>query len=118
MGPDSERADGRIQSWYYGAHLLNDWNLFEWPAWVPQEVRDQITNFWTPDCGRSPHAWLTSCGDAYSRQQPMGTRVRCRGVGSNDIYEGLWVPAWSNIGRVVLADGSYKVSSTCFLKVL
>lgn len=92
------------------------WGNFEWPEWVPVRVRQQIEDFWSERCGRSPHEWHQSTvGDIYHGHPQLGTRVRCESIGGGQVFEGRWVPAWNNIGRVVLDDGTYEVSSTVAL---
>lgn len=100
--------------------LLNDWPSYLWPDWVPEKTRQEIADFWNPKWGRSPKAWIASTvGDAYAGHPPMGTRVRCKPTGGGAInYEGRWIPAWNNMGRVLLDDGQVKVSSTCYLVVI
>jgi hypothetical protein len=99
--------------------LLNDWPSFDWPDWVPEKVRQQIADFWDEKCGRSPKHWIeNTVNGPYTGHPPMGTRVRCESIGGGERFEGRWIPAWNNIGRVVLDDGTVEVSSTCALEVI
>lgn len=98
--------------------MNNTWTDYPWPSWIPPKIREQIESFWAVDWGRGPKAWIDNCRDRYSGHPPIGTLVTCQSIGGRETFRGRWVPAWNNMGRVVLADGTFGYSSTCALKVV
>jgi hypothetical protein len=94
------------------------WDEYCWPEWIPEEVREQIRSFWNPEWGRGPKAWQENNVASYNRHPPLGALVTCESIGGRKTFTGRWVPAWNNMGRVVLKDGSVEVSSTCALQVI
>ena len=97
--------------------LLGDWTDYNWPSWVPLDVRTQVEEFWSPMCGRTPRAWIES---TVNEGQPrLGERVNAEELcPSSRVLTGKWVPCWNNIGRVVFDDGSFGYASTIGIEVL
>lgn len=87
------------------------WTEFIWPDWVPTTVRRQIMDFWD-DFGRGPGAYAEGCSSPYNNVPDFGERV-VLGSYKSDPFQGRYVHAWNNMGRLVLDDGSYRVVSTC-----
>lgn len=93
------------------------WRQFNFPKWVPLDVRKQLRRFWSESFGRSPAEWhkYTAC-DPYNGQVEMGTRVTCKaGMFLRRKRRGRWVPMWNNIGRLVTDDGKVFVISTGYI---
>lgn len=85
------------------------WSEFAWPEWVPQKVRDQIEDFWSPP-GRGPDEWEENARRPYNHAPTFGEHVRMRralGRPSEGFVVGRYVHAWNNIGRLVLEDGGF-----------
>lgn len=90
-------------------------DTWSWPEWVPVPVREQIESFHRHH--RGPKSWRECAVGDYNRHPRFGQRVEVteeythpRSVAK---YVGRWVPAWNNMGRIVLDDGSWQVASTC-----
>lgn len=96
------------------------WDAYDFPAWVPEPVRGEIRRFWSETCGRSPRSWHANTLDKYNRQPALGAVVEAESFTHSGLplLTGRWVPAWNNIGRVVMRDGSYKCSSTCGIRII
>jgi len=98
---------------------MNGWEGYPWPKWIPKEVRAQIEDFWGSHQGRTSLDWCRNSYETGSKIPPLGALVS---VPANDSRphgrrrRGRWVHCWNNIGRVVLPDGKWMYSSTCFLK--
>lgn len=101
------------------AALDAEWDAYQWPEWVPVEVRKQIRQFWGPRSqDRGPDEWaLNACAD-YNGAPCFGARVTLGLAGSHDreTSTGRYVHCWNNIGRLVLDDGSVRCVSTCGFK--
>ena len=96
---------------------LAKWSEYKWPKWVPQKVRSEIESFWSNEWGRDYHQWLAGCYAPYNYQPHIGAKVhinrppwQCKG---RKVRVGKWIPAWNNMARIVLSDGSIQVVSTC-----
>jgi hypothetical protein len=102
------------------ARIPSTWAEFPWPAWIPEETRKEIERFWNPEAGRAPQDWLLACADRYNHHPALGARVECQSLSQSrlPLMRGRWVPAWNNIGRVVLDDGTVGMSSTCGIRLL
>lgn len=76
------------------------WAEFAWPAWIPQQLREHIADFWREEWGRGPRAWVR---DMDVQGAPLaGSRCNLLGVCSlTERHEGRYVHAWNNIGWVV-----------------
>lgn len=96
---------------------LEKWSDYKWPKWVPQKVRAEIESFWSNSYGRDWREWLKSCcDDQYNAQPFLGATVRIRRPyhwKGRKVRVGKWIPAWNNMARIVLRDGSAHVISTC-----
>ena len=80
---------------------MNEW---DWPDWVPDDVREEIEQFWSSSMGRSPDDWRRS---AVEHGMPeLGQRVRMQTIVGSGIVEGRFVHAWNNIGRIVMDGGA------------
>lgn len=90
------------------------WRDYKFPRWVPEDVRNQIREFWAEEYGRSPRAWQESFRFAYADHAPFGARVKCRPGwnGQQRIRAGRWVPMWNNIGRLICRNRQVIVYST------
>ena len=92
------------------------WATFAWPAWVPAATRAEIERFWA-EPGRDPRQWRENARASYNGHPIFGQRVSVRerysDVGPRT-YVGRWVPAWGNMGRLVLDDGTSVAASTCW----
>ena len=94
------------------------WKDFSWPSWVPQEVRDEIEFFWGPVNHRTPRQWYEQTVTSQSgNHPPLGAEVIIKTIDGEEI-RGLWVPAWNNMGRVVLDGDLHVVASTIEIKLL
>ena len=80
------------------------WDEYEWPEWVPSEVRERIQEFWGPKDNRGPQAWYQSA--VRNNAPPLGTVTKLYGSGGGGEEEGRFVPAWNHIGRIVREDGT------------
>lgn len=81
----------------------NSWDAFPWPYWVPENLRQQIEQFWFPQWHRGPRQWLE---DARVQQMPhFGKYVRMKQLMTDELYTGRFVHAWNNIGRLVTDTG-------------
>lgn len=80
------------------------WAEYEWPEWVPAELREQVQEFWGCKNSRGPQGWYQSA--VQNNAPPLGTTARLRGTGSEEEEKGRFVPAWNNIGRIVREDGT------------
>lgn len=90
----------------------NTWAQFQWPDWIPDDIRGQIERFWCPEFGRGPKSWLQDMRNQDA--PPTGARARVRLFGRDmSRVEGRFVHAWNNIGRVRLDDGSWHCCSFC-----
>lgn len=92
------------------------WATFAWPAWVPEVTRAEIVRFW--DGGSGPRHWRENARASYHGHPIFGQRVEVRERSTDrrtpTLHVGRWVPAWGNMGRLVLDDGSVEVASTCY----
>lgn len=87
--------------------MKRTWADFEWPDWIPVEVRKQIEQFWSDDFGRGPDEWLR---DMVVQKAPkLGLRCRLPKAIGDVWVEGRFVHAWNNIGRMIHDDGTYSV---------
>jgi hypothetical protein len=96
------------------------WDEYEFPDWIPEDVRRQLREFWNESWGRGPHEWIKSNSAHYNDHPALGIRVEAEslfGSGSTKLV-GRWIPMWNNIGRVLLDDGTVMCSSTCGIRVL
>lgn len=88
------------------------WASYAWPEWVPLEVRKQIEEFWSDSSNRGPDEWLRSTNDPYAGQGvALGTVGTFWIIGHRALVVGRYVHAWNNIGRAVLADGTFEYVS-------
>ncbi|MEH3135376.1 MAG: hypothetical protein PGN30_10290 [Mycolicibacterium neoaurum] len=87
------------------------WAEYQWPEWVPTQVRSQIESFWSAAAGRGPHAWLNDA--RIQGGPPFGATVTLGdGFTSNPTkVTGRFVHAWNNIGRLVMNDGTFRYTS-------
>lgn len=83
------------------------WEDFTWPEWVPQEVRQQVEEFWQEPWGRGPGVWMENT--RINGAPPFGMQVGQLRDGKED--RGRYVHAWNNIGRLVREDGSVAYAS-------
>ncbi len=92
----SEQSDEKAQSW-------------EWPGWVPPEVREQVESFYVYHGG--PAGWLRSA--EHNGAPPFGAVVTLgNGFGPNpEPITGRFVFAWNNIARLVMDDGTFRYTS-------
>lgn len=93
------------------------WDDVNWPEWVPQSVRDEVARFWGKPNARTPREYATQHSNNYADAPPFGSRVRVTPhSGRMDMapYEGRYVHAWGNIGRVVRDDGTVKSGVATF----
>lgn len=94
------------------------WAAFNWPEWIPESVRQRLSEFWSEKHGRSPRAWMESFTYAYARHPVIGTEVTCESDslwgcrGSTEPIVGRWIPMWNNMGRVVGSDGEIHTRAT------
>lgn len=115
----TDEVNSRASAVASGSRLPLRWSEYNWPVWVPYEVRKQIESFWSSEYGRSPREWEQSCREAYNYHPPLGTRVKCESDAeywrdkraSVEHVAGRWVPCWNNMGRVVTDDGQVHVRS-------
>lgn len=95
------------------------WDDVNWPEWVPQSVRDEIARFWGEPSSRTPREYAQQHVTNYADAPPFGSRVFVTprqapyrtGLAP---YEGRYVHAWNNIGRVVMDDGVVKSGVATF----
>lgn len=77
---------------------------FQWPEWVPQEVRGQIEDFWRYH--NYDQGWLASAAE--NQAPEMGSIVSLPKLSSDELCQpGRFVFAWNNIGRVAHPDGTF-----------
>jgi hypothetical protein len=89
----------------------NNWADFNWPSWVPTELRRQIATFWAEDVGRGPAAWLEDA--QRNASPPFGSLYTGEAFSPRRHVTGRFVHAWSNMARLVVLDGyNYVVIST------
>lgn len=94
--------------------LLKKWSEFEWEKFIPLCIRAEIISFW----GAQIYSYIWNCNDSHMGHPSVGTRVVCMPVSGAGVYEGRWIPVWYNVGRVLLDDGTWQVSSTRNLVVV
>lgn len=96
---------------------LARWSEYKWPKWVPQNVREQIEDFWSNSIGRDYHRWEESAAAYYNSHPPLGAKVKVDmkswGRSGRRFLIGRWVPSWNNMAYIVLCDGTAEVVSTC-----
>jgi hypothetical protein len=112
----------------------NTFGDYEFEAWVPEEIREQIRNFWG-QMGRTHEDWFKNGTDDISdlcyhgpnpngfRNPPMGARAiylqkdyaltKQTGQEVFKKVEGRYIHAWNNMGRLVHDDGTRTVVSSC-----
>jgi protein gp37 len=93
------------RSSYWPEPIPASWDTMPWPEWVPQEVRDQISDFWCPEWGRSPAQWIASAHENHAPR--FGEVVTLRSLLGEGMEEGRFVYAWGNLARLVRDDGSF-----------
>ena len=99
---------GRGQPWGSVMSDRRSWAGFEWPEWVPTEVREAVESFWGPESfGRGRDNYEKACDFAYGPVAPMGERVPCWKLMGRTVVSGRYVHLWNNIGAVVRDDGSW-----------
>lgn len=105
LGPLNIRASLRPAQPFTYEDLPTTWDAFDWPNWVPVEVRGLIQDFWSERYGRGPRAWLR---DAITQGGPAlwSAAKLLRLTHSEEWVSGRFVHCWSNIGLVVHDDGS------------
>jgi hypothetical protein len=83
------------------------WNDYEWPDWVPEEVRLEVEDFWGVAQGRSPDEWEEN---AKLHRVELGKTVILPLLSSrgDEFAQGRVVHAWNNIGRLVLESGEFR----------
>lgn len=89
------------------------WATFAWPDWVPEMTRAEIERFWA-EPSRNPAEWRRNATDSYYHHPAFGQRVITRTTQSSPAIAGRWVPAWGNMARLVLDDGTAVVVSACW----
>ena len=79
------------------------------PDWISSETREDILNFYAGT--QDPiHAWRENASSIYNRHPEIGATVRCKL--RDGIFHGRWLPMWNNIGRLILADGTFRITSS------
>lgn len=88
--------------------LPKTWAEYEWPEWVPTEVRGSVEEFWRESWGRGPRAWAEGAAGPYNHAPCLiGCRVTLAALGDHYRAEtGRYVYCWNNIGRIIRDDGS------------
>lgn len=87
--------------------LPDTWADFDWPEWVPDDLRKQVERFWAEDFGRSPKAWVQNMHS--NSAPPTGVRSDvCLFANRGQTTNGRFLFCWNNIGRVELEDGSWR----------
>lgn len=90
------------------------WSKFEWPEWVPQEVREQIMGFWANEYGgRGVKGYEANC----LTQAPykMGQNVNMKNF-AGKMVKGQFIHCWNNIGRVITKEGKIEYVDYCGTK--
>lgn len=85
--------------------MADTWEEYEWPLWVPDEVKKSIMDFWGPSQSRTPKDWLENWKDR--TDIAMGQEVVLQELCGKRYAQGKYIHAWNNIGRVV--DRALKV---------
>lgn len=82
---------------------------YPWPEWMPEKVRAQLSEFW--GCfGRTMADWERYVEE--SVPGGMGAVGETRTIRSHDgPVTGRFVPAWNNMARVVMDDGTFRYGS-------
>lgn len=90
--------------------------MWNWPDWVPDDVRKQIENVWSGR--RTVDDWKRNA--ELNAMPEFGQRVRMLSVGEHGkrVVEGRFVHAWNNIGRVIADDGTIEYVCNPFGKLL
>ena len=100
------------------------WADFDWPSWVPGELRKQVESFWSDGevYRRSPRQWaanaVQNCGGIQlgavvgldDKFYKNSTVVRPKEHPDN-FFIGRFIHMWNNICCVVAEDGSFHWSS-------
>ena len=88
-----------------GAGSVGNWEDYNWPNWIPIEVRKQIEQFWDEKVGRCPEEWER---DAITNGHPLGVQGKmnmlCE-VGTVISRPGKCVHCWNNIARIITSEG-------------
>ena len=84
------------------AIFAKSWNEYEWPEWVPVEVRQQIESFWGEQNKRYPKQWVDNAVE--NKAPKFGARIRVRDIRGN-LSSGKFIFAWNNIGRLISETG-------------
>ena len=87
--------------------MSNEWN---WPDWVPAEVRMQIEETYSQARHYSRTDWELNA--KRNNMPEFGQRVIMRSLGKDaPCVCGRYVHAWNNIGRVITDDGTVEYVS-------
>lgn len=90
------------------ALYCQSWDEYDWPDWVPVEIREQIKSFWGPKSKRKPKQWVDNA--VQNKAPKMGIRIRTNAIGTRaNKVTGKFIFAWNNIGRLILENGEYIV---------
>lgn len=91
----------------------NSWSEFAWPEWVPTRLRLAIERDWSAR-GEGPKHWLKD--HAVQRVPASGAIVTCKApengylridkTAPEGVVRGRYLHFWSNIGCVIMDDGS------------
>jgi hypothetical protein len=89
--------------------------MWDWPDFVPNEVRKQIEEFWSRN--RTIDDWKKNA--ELNAMPELGQRVRMLSVGRETrVVEGRFVHAWNNIGRIITDDCMIEYVCNPFGKLL
>lgn len=96
---------------------LTDWATFEWPAWVPEKTRKELSGFWNKD-HRGAEGYNRQFGGRWAAAPAFGAEMGmpdkplgfvCHPSHPKAALRGRFIPAWGNIGRLVLPSGEVRV---------
>ncbi len=97
---------------------VNTFGNYKFDEWVCEDVRKQIRNFW--GCfGRNYKDWLKNFENEkkefpkYGENVTVLKRKEVLGHTLYEKYEGRFIFAWNNIGRIIDKNGKIGYVSTC-----
>ncbi len=96
---------------------LTDWATFEWPEWVPEELRKELASSWGASHGgaaaynkRFQGRWVAAPAFGAEMGAPdTSIPFVCHPSHPEAALRGKFVPAFGNMGRLVLPSGEVKV---------
>ena len=100
----------------------NTFGNYNFPAWVPEDVRNSIVSFWGV-FGRTHKDWLEDAergaqDNCYHRMysgfgNPRLGDLVAYSLSDGKIVIGRYIHAWNNIGRLVDKEGGVHCPSSC-----